>query len=198
MARLTHVVVLAPVVRGHQVPVSQQAETEKGEGHLFGEEGAADARVNMGKRIAHTARNHILESCRLPDKRRAVSRREQVAVPEEGIGEGKDCVPSLAQLRGSLRTLAHSRRNGSAERAHAVVRSNPARQISCGARKRQKARQSRYDTGPSSIVSCVAEPALRAGMRRVREGTFNLGLFGKLTLGDCIWSHRSFNLSMFP
>lgn len=48
--------------------------------------------------------------------------------------------------------LAHSPRNGNAVRAHSVVSNRPTCQMSCGARKRQNTRQSRYETGPSIMV----------------------------------------------
>lgn len=56
--------------------------------------------------------------------------------------------------------VCYLRRNGEACNATANVSNSPALSTSCGARKMQNTMQSRYDTGPSNILSGTQSPEI--------------------------------------
>lgn len=159
----THIDMLVPVHRLPENAMPQHAEPHKRQRDLPGKEDAADAWRHIGKGVPHAANDKVLKGAGDLDKGAAPLVGDEQPVAEEGVGEAE--YYRIVNLNFSPLLLAEMlisvllnkggsdlHRNGRHCSAVARVPKRPTRRSSCGARKTQKTRQSRYEMGPRIMI----------------------------------------------
>ena len=135
--------------------MAEQPEPKKRKRHLPRKEHPSYPRRNISESVPHTADHAVLKQRRPPLETALLLTTGQVPVPDERNRQPRHFRPVSMRYETGGRWWYHDmsaagdlRRNGNACRTHHAVSKKPARQMSWGAKKRQKTAQSRYDTGP--------------------------------------------------